>query len=69
MIVSNTVFVWFNTLMIAGIVLGWGGRDLYLIAKTWKDRKEKHDEVFGYLMGVVMTTIGGIGLIKYHGGF
>jgi hypothetical protein len=66
MIVSDEVFMWFNTVMIAGIVIVWGARDLYLLSKLWKERREKHDEFFGSLMGLVIVTIGAIGLFKYH---
>lgn len=66
MIVSENAFVWFATVMIAGLCVGWTAWDGRLLIKLWPERKERHDEFFGSIMGLVMVAIGVVGLVKYH---
>ncbi len=66
MILSHTAFVWFVTIMISSICLGWAIWDGRNLLRLWKTRKEDHDEFFGAIMGLVCVGIGLTGLIRYH---
>lgn len=72
MIVSHEVFIWFVTVMAVGICVGWGARDVYLLAKhlprksEWSDPDQWRDQIFGSIMGLVIISFGLIGVLKYH---
>lgn len=66
MIVSDTVFLWFCTLMVFGMAVIWTIWDGSLIRRLWKSRSEDHDEFFGGLMGLVIMVIGVTGVVLHH---
>lgn len=74
MIVSHTVFMWFVTAMSVGICVGWGARDVYLLCKNLPQRGRAassdpaawRDQIFGSIMGVVLASLGLLGVLKYH---
>jgi hypothetical protein len=59
-------FQWFVIAMVWAIAAGWAMKDLIAITKRWKYRKENHDEIFGYVMGILLGTVGMIGAVKFH---
>lgn len=68
-LVSHTVFVWFMSLLTAGV----GGAYVVIdVMKLYKlrnaDGKDPivHDKRFGYGIGVLVGAIGVIGVLKYH---
>lgn len=69
MIVSETTFEWFVTLMVVAICVGWGTYDLVRLVKNWKRRREMRDEFFGYLIGLLVVFSGVVSLFKYHLGW
>ncbi len=64
-LLSDSQFTWFGILGTLGIVVGWGIRDVLLLRRTWPDRANQGDEVFGSIMGLVMITLGAIGLLLH----
>lgn len=74
MIVSHELFMWFVTAAAVGICIGWGARDIYLLAKhlprkgraAWSDPAAWRDQIFGSVFGLVMIVLGLVGALKYH---
>ncbi len=68
-LVSPTVFVWFVSILTAGV---GGAYFLIDIAKLWKlrtaDGKDPvvHDKRFGFGIGVLIGAVGVVGVLKYH---
>lgn len=65
MIISNTAFIWCISVMVAGIAIVWSVWDGRNLIRLWPVRREKHDEFFGALMGLVMVAIGTTGLVRH----
>lgn len=73
MIVSHQTFIWFVTAMAVGICIGWGARDVYLLARhlprrgreAWRDRAAWRDQIFGSVVGLVIIAMGIVGVLKY----
>jgi hypothetical protein len=76
-IVSHELFMWVVTALAAGICVGWGARDVYLLCKhlprrgreAWSDRAAWRDQIFGSIIGLVMISFGLYGVFKYHLGW
>ena len=66
MIVSETTFLWFSTAVVVAMALGWTAWDGRLFARLWSQRKVKHDEFFGSVMGLCIAAIGLTGIILHH---
>jgi Kef-type K+ transport system membrane component KefB len=66
MIVSATTFLWFNTIMVLGIALIWTLWDGRLFVRLWSQRKDRQDEFFGSVIGLVIVVIGLFGIIRHH---
>jgi len=66
MIVSESTALWFFTLMVIGNAVLWGYWDGCILVRLWKNRKERHDEVFGAFMGLAIMVIGVTGMILQH---
>jgi hypothetical protein len=68
-IVSNTVFVWFMSLLtglVAGTWFVYDALKLYWLRNADGRDPVIHDKRFGYGIGVVIGAIGVIGVLKYH---
>ena len=66
MILSETAFLWFNSIMVMGIAIGWLWWDGGNLIRLWSKRSENHDEFFGAIMGLVIMVIGVTGLVRHH---
>lgn len=66
MILSETAFLWFNSIMVMGIAVGWLWWDGGNLIRLWPKRRENHDEFFGAIMGLVIMVIGVTGLVRHH---
>ena len=65
-IVSDIAFYWFVVGMIAAIAVGWFSFDLYRLKNELALGDEKNsDRLFGIFIGLVLSGMGGVGLI-YH---
>lgn len=69
MIVSQTVYIWFVTVMVFGVCVGWGAYDVVLLKRSLARGREGHDPAFGAAIGLVISAIGIIGVFRYHLGF
>jgi len=66
MILSHEAAVWFISFMVLGICLIWLWWDGRNFLRFWPERKERHDEFFGSVMGLVCVVIGLTGLVRYY---
>jgi hypothetical protein len=66
MILSKTAFLWFNSVMVMGIAIGWLWWDGRNLIRLWSTRRENQDEFFGAIMGLVIMVIGVTGLVRHH---
>lgn len=66
MIVSDTVFLWFCSIMVFGLAVIWGIWDGRLLLKLWNEGEDRHDERFGAMMGLVIMVIGVTGVVLHH---
>jgi uncharacterized iron-regulated membrane protein len=66
MILSETAFLWFNSIMVMGIAIGWLWWDGNNLIRLWSKRAENKDEFFGAIMGLVIMVIGVTGLVRHH---
>jgi hypothetical protein len=67
---SAHMFVWFVTLCVGGVSAVWVVFDAINLARTLKlDRTDPvvRDRHFGYVIGMIIGTIGVIGTLKFHG--
>ena len=68
-LVSETVFVWFLSLLtglVAGAWFFYDGLKLFWLRHADKTQPMVHDKRFGYSVGVLIGLIGVIGVLKYH---
>ncbi|HLU65162.1 MAG TPA: hypothetical protein VKZ63_02740 [Kofleriaceae bacterium] len=73
MIVSHLHFMYFVTACAVGICIGWGARDVYLLAKhlpragraRWTDQRAWRDQIFGSLVGLGIIALGLVGVVRY----
>jgi len=66
MIVSHTIFIWFVTAITGGLNFAWGVREVFLLRRFWPERRVRHDEFFGSMVGLVIAVLGVFGCFKYH---
>lgn len=66
MILSENAMVWFVSFMILAICLIWLAWDGRNFVRFWSQRKERHDEFFASIMGLVCVAIGLTGLVRYY---
>jgi len=66
-LVSHTVFVWFISIMTAGVAGYYFFARSFQAVKLWNaDTPELRDKRFGCLIGIAIGAIGAIGVLKYH---
>ena len=65
MILSPKAYEWFVTGMIILISFGWVAVDVVRLRRYVKN-KASHDEIFGSIIGIVLASLGGVGLFKYY---
>jgi hypothetical protein len=66
---TPTQFGWFTTVFVGVMSFGWFAVDVRnLIVTRNLDRRDPlvRDRRFAYVMGVIMTTIGIIGTLRFH---
>lgn len=69
-LVSDQMFRLFLSLFTGGVAVGWTIHDLVLIARLrGADRRDPlvADKLFGYVMGIVIGTIGVVGTLRFNG--
>jgi len=69
-LVGDETFRWFSTFFVGGVSVVWFFYDAFNLwrART-ADRKDPlvRDRHFGYVMGLVIATIGVIGSLRFQG--
>ncbi len=66
MIVPHDYFIWFCTLAVMGLSVVWFIYDSIRLRRFVPKGKEAHDEIFGSIIGLVISTIGIVGGLHYH---
>jgi hypothetical protein len=66
MIVSQTVYIGFVTLMVIGLVIGWIIHDGKNLVRTLRRQVDDPDLLFGSVIGLLLAAIGLAGVIMYH---
>ena len=66
MIVSEVAFIWFASGCILLISVCWLVWDAIRLRRFWPRRTEEHDQVFGSIIGLLVSLIGIIGVMRYH---
>lgn len=62
MITSVENFEWVATILIAGISIGWFIVDTVNLRREFSKEAPEHDRVVGYFTGLLLGTLGVIGL-------
>lgn len=66
-LVSHTVFVWFISILTAGVgAYYFVVRSIQFVRRRDASTPEAKDMRFGCLIGVVIGAVGAIGVLKYH---
>ena len=69
MIVSETVFIWFCTIMTAGLSGAWIFVALCRLRRALRDdvsRAPVRDRVFGSMIGIAVAVVGLVGMLRWH---
>jgi hypothetical protein len=69
MIVSELVFIWFCTIMSAGVAGAWTIVEVFRLKRVLGEdlsRPIVRDRLFGSLIGLAVGIIGVTGAIRYH---
>lgn len=69
MIVSETVFLWFVTIVLGGTSALWLVRDVFFFRRSRREESDpmtRRDKVFGAVMGMTLGAIGVAGVLRYH---
>ncbi len=66
MIVDHDTFMWFCSVLTAGMAVPWGTYEVVLLRRAFAKGKEAHDERFGAIMGLTISLLGIAGVLKYH---
>lgn len=65
MITSVENFDWVPTIMILCFSIGWFIVDTVNLRRELAKDKREHDRVFGYLVGLLLAILGGVGLFVH----
>jgi hypothetical protein len=69
MIVSHSAFIWFCTIMTAGLAGAWVFVDIFRLRNVVREdmsRPVVRDRLFGSLIGLAVSIAGLIGMFRYH---
>lgn len=69
MIVSQHVFIWWCTIMTAGVAGSWFFVELFRLNRVLREdlsRPTVRDRLFGSLIGLAVGLIGVLGMVRYH---
>ena len=69
MIVSQVAFIWFCTIMSAGVAGAWVIVEVFRLKKVFGEdwsRPIVRDRLFGSLIGLAVGILGVTGAIRYH---
>lgn len=69
MILSQSAFMLFCTVMVIGLCTSAGIRDIVVLRRLLRQKEytpQEKDLLFGAVMGLVMCAIGFGGVIKFH---
>jgi hypothetical protein len=66
MIVSESIYIGFVTLMVVGLVTGWFIHDGKNLVRTLRRQVDDPDLLFGSVIGLLLAAIGLAGAIMYH---
>lgn len=70
MIVSADYFIWFVTAMVFGVSASWLVVDSIRLIHALRDGRaahDRHDRIFGSIIGLIVAFIGVAGALNYHG--
>jgi hypothetical protein len=63
---SETVAMYTGTVLVSALCAFWLVWDGILLRRHLFRRQGSHDQVFGSIIGLVIATIGIIGVIRFH---
>ena len=68
-LVSAATFHWINTALLGGVSVAWWIYDAINLARLRGDRADPlvRDKQFGFVMGLVIATIGVVRTLRYNG--
>jgi hypothetical protein len=68
MIVSFEFFEWFVTALIFVVSVVWLGVDTVRLRRALRDvgAPNRHDRIFGSIIGLAVATVGVVGVLLYH---
>lgn len=69
MIVSQTVYIWFVTLLVFSVCAIWTFVDTRRLLRAWREDRSSpvvRDKIFGSLIGLAITFVGMVGAVAYH---
>lgn len=68
MIVSENLFMWICTALVFGLSVGWFVVDVVRLRAVLKDpdAENRHDRIFGSIIGLTIATVGIIGVFRFH---
>lgn len=68
MITSVENFEWVATILIAAMSIGWFIVDSINLRRELGRDKRHPDRVFGYIIGLILAILGGVGVLLFHFG-
>lgn len=68
MIVSHQAFMYFCSLATAGLAGSWLIYDAIRLRRFWPRGRAAHDEIFGSVIGIAVSLIGLLGVVRFHWG-
>jgi hypothetical protein len=66
MIVSNEHFFWFGSFCVTALAVVWFFYEIVRLVRFVPQGKKAHDEVFGSVIGFVISVIAIVGVLRFH---
>ena len=66
MITSHQNFVWFVSALTMGVAAPWFVVDIIRLRRALRSPESRHDRVFGSIIGLMVSAIGIIGVLRHH---
>ena len=69
--VSTEFFIWFLTILTLIFSVGWFIFDSRILIRVFKDNSSsedynRHDQIFGSIIGIAICFVGALGVLMYH---
>ena len=66
MIVSHEHFAWFCSFCVMSLAVAWFFYEIIRLVRFVPQGKQAHDEIFGSIVGLVISIIGVAGVLRFH---